>query len=484
MFGDTAAEKMDPLILAAHHNLTASRLCRLPEELLLEIMCLLFDSDRSSLQCLRRTCRLFLRLYHSPEFSSCHDVQDRDRDDSLSIKTFVPWYGPEPQCRPQEPLDVYLERDLEQYCQDCRLARTDPTWSVRIASLTEEVMHCSGCGYDHPRILFSARQRKTPAQKRICIGREGSMRICEHKFIEWHDVSKMVSSIERSKSDRFVEIRLHGCNHVSHHPRHHEWRSPETLNQPFCLRAVVTGSEKTWIDLRVKWHGHMDMSNFPYSYTGDARAATPTALCARLREFRKWAPRYIAPELPPGVLPEMNLLDPNCCACLHYEGAGRLPPGWVLTPVHELYWLACRTDPRHRLQPLRQEQTGQENVSKKPLTSAHMTSLRYLSSGNRVLSKLELGIEGCQGGGQCLQIQYERHILLEALESDGHRDGCPTLAWCQALDPDSYNLTDDAESFGVVWCKQVGCRNYYRYLRKPAVGLKSVNQECRKACPS
>jgi hypothetical protein len=61
--------EMDPLIADGYHNLICSPLCRLPEELLLDIMKRL---DLVSIQCLRRVSRLFLRLYCSPPFRGCH----------------------------------------------------------------------------------------------------------------------------------------------------------------------------------------------------------------------------------------------------------------------------------------------------------------------------------------------------------------------------------------------------------------------------
>jgi len=48
--------------------------------------------------------------------------------------------------------------------------------------------------------------------------------------------------------------------------------------------------------------------------------------------------------------------------------------------------------------------------------------------------------------------------------------GQETWAWCQALDPDSYGLTDDMDSFGILWCRQEGCQNYY------------LSQEQRERC--
>ena len=71
-------------------------------------------------------------------------------------------------------------------------------------------------------------------------------------------------------------------------------------------------------------------------------------------------------------------------------------------------------------------------------------------------------------------------VMLNCL--DYYRHNCMSWAWCQALDPDSYNLADDEETFGVLWCRQKGCKNYYRYIRKAPFPIPSMNRACQKSC--
>ena len=58
-----------------------------------------------------------------------------------------------------------------------------------------------------------------------------------------------------------------------------------------------------------------------------------------------------------------------------------------------------------------------------------------------------------------------------ALPLDGGRIRRMDSTWYQALDPDSYKLTEDADGFGVYWCKAEGCRGYYRFNRSRLKGL-------------
>ncbi|KAK0726789.1 hypothetical protein B0T26DRAFT_691765 [Lasiosphaeria miniovina] len=61
------AQGLDPLVAASYYNLTSSPLCRLPDELLLDIM---GRVDWVGLQCLRRSSRVFMRLFGAHEFRS------------------------------------------------------------------------------------------------------------------------------------------------------------------------------------------------------------------------------------------------------------------------------------------------------------------------------------------------------------------------------------------------------------------------------
>lgn len=62
---------MDPLVADTLYNTLYSSLCGLPEELLLQIM---HQLDPIGLQCLRRTSRLFLRLFSDGQFDRYHGL--------------------------------------------------------------------------------------------------------------------------------------------------------------------------------------------------------------------------------------------------------------------------------------------------------------------------------------------------------------------------------------------------------------------------
>ena len=114
--------RMDHLIAAAFHNLACSPLCRLPEELLVDIMEYL---DPLSIQCFRRTSRLFLRLYCSPTFSDSHDTEIFPK--ALYFHRLEPKLEYWSDTYQLQPL---IDRDLREYCTDCRAIRKMSTWNA------------------------------------------------------------------------------------------------------------------------------------------------------------------------------------------------------------------------------------------------------------------------------------------------------------------------------------------------------------------
>lgn len=112
------------------------------------------------------------------------------------------------------------------------------------------------------------------------------------------------------------------------------------------------------------------------------------------------------------------------------------------------------------------------------LAGAHGTCSRTMDA-THWLGSITTTVNPCPGSSQCLRIGYSRYMTV--VSSRGrYLQAAP--AWYQALDPDSYNLLDDKESFGVLWCRQKGCRNYYRYVKKPLVPRKDFHRDCQPSC--
>lgn len=462
----TRMEIMDPLMAAASHNSTCSAFCKLPDEMLLCIMQYV-ALDPLSLQCLRRASRVFLRIYSSPEFGYTHNSTDLTKGGYQSDH----WRKPSNDYWPntiKSTLPTRLHKDLNEFCNDCRAARMDPAWEDRVRRLMTETLHCNGCRQRHPRVLFSAQERPKVSQ-RICIGREGYVRLCSHKIITWNDISSKASQLARVDWDLGPEMELFECSHDSHISSHHDSKAAviQSAKGP-RPHAYLKGIHNHRICLRLHWQGHLLVED------PGTQSTTPANLRQQLERLRQGAAEFIAPEMAPGRLLEMNCFDPNHCSCLHFEGIETIR-GWEVPAPESVRTENCRLHQQYRLRALQPHtvspnERGDREVNPPEWAGGHLSFIQTTGVGYRGTSKVHLNMDPCPSGhNRCLSVDYKRYIhLSEAWTIKRAWADRVTPGWCQALDPDSYGLTNDMESFGITWCRQPGCRNYYKYLRKSA----------------
>lgn len=426
-----------------------------------------------TIQCLRRACRQFLRLYCSREFAKSHDIDYHQRS------IFVPWHVPKIESWPRKQLRPLLDRDIGEYCADCRVMRTSPTWNEKLSRLTATYMHCSGCRCDHPVGLFSQAQRRARPRSRICIGREGYARLCDHKVVKWAEIAPVASKLAELGTDpksMTTSVCLPRCQNPSHFPKHHDPQSVHT-SHPNLEPTVAVVSMVSGIFVELRWAGHLRLLDPGHDELGHSKRVTPHVMRQQFEQFRKGAAEFIARELPPGRLTEMNCFDPNRCCCLQYCGLENLSQSWQLTPLGEIRYPTCRVHQGRRLGVLQStKDVGNENPQpQEEQTGSHRA---WADNGSGTLM---VWSNSCSSGGSCLRVRYCRRIKVLPAE---WRPGRVTMSWFQALDPDSYSLTTDNASFGVLWCRQKGCRNYYRYLKPSLVPLHKTHRGCISSCPA
>lgn len=232
----------------------------------------------------------------------------------------------------------------------------------------------------------------------------------------------------------------------------------------FNVSANICGMEGHGLMLDLSWQGHMLVE-------GDA-PIKPTVLCEQLGEFRKGVAQIIAPRLPLGRLPEMSCFGPNRCDCLYFEGMEQLPD-WPRPSPNALKMDSCRAYPEARLKALRN--VAEDSIS---WPGGHTTVARFIANYEYGASELQISVESCvTGDNRCLAIRCRRLIgLCYCTEERPKWPDHVTLAWCQALEPKSYELTTrDLEAIGINWCPTRGCMNYYKHLRKAAAPVDRAN---------
>lgn len=360
--------------------------------------------------------------------------------------------------------------------------------------MARSYLHCSGCQVDHPTFLFSKQQRESPISSRNCIGHEGHIRLCTHRIVTWAEVQSAANSGKmQTLHAKGGAMTLQRCTSMTCAVDCNDLagrllsRARKAIRTPSCCPALpicgigahrrIEGIRSIIVTLR--WSAHLSTTMTPHSCFKFQELARGLAM------LRERGGRLICPQLRPGQHIGAGLFDPNYCDCLDYESLELtawdrpLPENLPLTEGN------CRQNSSRRFGGDKGEQTA--NVCSDGFTHTYRgcsTDFKEYNSGalepakgtNRHYQSVEA--VKCPNKRNCVKISHESSITL-TLEDSGLLQQM-SRSWYQALDPLSYNLISDADGFGVYWCRDERCRNYYRYNQSR---LKPLLRDFRHDCP-
>ena len=531
---DDTSTDIDVLAARALYNAACSPLCRLPDNLLVHIMCHLGWED---IWFLRHVSRVFMRLVSCrPELASVRDddVGAMNGDTSLFALP-TPWRPPVfPTHSPQLWSNLRQRSQTATFasgnnCAGCRAVPRQFLWMP----LSSQFMHCTACRVDHPVALFSGRQMqldKATTVSRVCIAHEGHVRLCDHKTVEWATVVRSLPggqlndfrnpSAEDKQNTFQVDPHLRiVCDHPSHGAYSHHGqpiasdsrtsRTGKSATQgtqlppyerfaadsdkhdeanaerpSFVVHDMMVDGVKhtviTW-----SYTAHMDLTD-----TGDNTgcgdgAITAQAFRDRLHDLRKaHSPaRYIAPPDHPDLLHELRCVDPERCGCLLYPGFQRIQRGG--------------------------------NNSRQTMVCRQHEVVRALHSRVSDIDHIRIRLVSCGRAPRCLKLVYTRTIRLKGLRicadpspglgrawppamylgrrlpqtfffrrlHDATRHESVPIGWYQALDPASFSVTDDTDRQHIAWCRGRTCRLNPRYLRARPYNVDfEMNVTCLLGC--
>jgi len=487
----------------------------------------------------------------------------------------------------REEFNALLDRDA--YCADCRAARDDSeVWEARINRLVKTYLHCSGCDADHPACLFSARERERGRRletktelgrrpgnnlnpndshpegeeeegedpERVCIGREGHMRLCQHGYVPWWAVRAWTNRLLRQEKDSEVFKESHvpvwQCHRDVHKDvvavresssHHHRpsgtplgWlrslfssgsnnaattgkgQAPQDLNKnnlldvradftkPTCMISAPRYYNTPKLDMIIAWSGHTKLRLGGGGERG--RAYTADEVERAVRRAYDQQGRFVCPPVwgpGKGARAGAAICDPCKCDCVEYAGKDML--SWPQPPVEWRKHDNCRVSRRdHGLRVgLRNHSDSMSGRDTHALKVEGQDDHEHSPFRFQCYSQTIVGDTPSQfhqhsdviecrdadharrrgsSNGSCAIVSFETRMTIKLqLDSDGR----PSLrhmndAWYWIVDPDSYGITDDAEGFGVYWCKAQTCRNYYRYSRTRLRGLLKTADYVR-TCP-
>jgi len=472
--------RMHPLIAAAYNNRIKSPLCRLPDAVLVRLMQL---SDHVTVECLRRCSRLFLRLFPLAYTSERESTKQLGSVWPLSMLRWLPGE--------KDTFLALVARDAD--CRDCLAARQSPDWPARATALIKTYLHCSGCQADHPACLFSPGERRKEQAKRVCIGHQGQVRLCQHVGVPWslarsvgeRQAQKTASSTTR-KDPNVIQCARAG------HVRTCEHRRPlQRLFKPTepafeaeharCCPSKPTlscyfkegSSDTRFLVLQLSWSSHVSLAS-----KQDGRVQAKD-LELGIKELYKLEGRFICPPLAPEPVVGLIIGDPSCCDCVEYPG--KTATGWECPPSE---WQpedkkTCRND--HTLGILSYNSVLHNMAFvTNPAYSSYQCNYHW-HGGSDAEGGFSHWAYLNRVSESCVRVTYHSRIEVVA---DGN--GSPqqmNRSWYQALDPESYGLTNDADGFGLYWCKTEGCRNYYRFGRSRFRRLLRASDYVH-ACPA
>lgn len=193
----------------------------------------------------------------------------------------------------------------------------------------------------------------------------------------------------------------------------------------------------------------------------------------------------------------MSCLDPNRCVCLDWPGRELMPGGWAAPAPRATSYehRCCTSGPASRLWDSSNSKNNMNsmnsmnNIHNRNENTAHKAVFQRFDSRNEGLSTASVEFFRCESGHpSCVEIWYNTGIEVFPLSELGRGTGLmeahmgfPRPSWIAALDPDSYGATDDRIGYGVSWCHNRSCRNYYRCFKKPFMRLKDLYWE-RRSC--
>ncbi|KAK5663797.1 hypothetical protein OQA88_4229, partial [Cercophora sp. LCS_1] len=297
-------------------------------------------------------------------------------------------------------------------CFECRSRGERFDWHDHLSDKSLSYpKYCQECKALHPLAYFPRVKRRHQQPER-CIGRQGFIRLCEHKTLRWCEVVEAVYRLPKDhpKSGGPTRTRLLRCQD----PNHLRGARPSGGNRPtIFLERSRTGI----MQLVMEWT--TDLLS-PRSDNTHGREN-------HMRIFRIGTPaEFIAPEARPGLLLEMKPLD----SLLNNPNIG-------------------------------------SHTSKTPLN--HSTEPTYGIS----IKISRSGRSNCHNHNETvLKITYRRTILITSWTSTCTTS--ITHSWFSALDPLSYPSTRDEigkrQWDGLGCWMNKNCANYVGYFDRP--GLK------------
>ncbi|KAK1690448.1 hypothetical protein BDP55DRAFT_756193 [Colletotrichum godetiae] len=194
------------------------------------------------------------------------------------------------------------------FCRHCKdnSKRSSQKYRAGISPL-----YCSGCRRGHPSSLFSAKQRQKESNKRICIGREGHIRLCEHKTFGWDELCIFLRQPMRIRASH---AHLRSSNSPAVIGTHNEVKAIFGRENHYASWASVIGLDK---------RAHVKISAFKLR---EQPGWNPFANeCPREISHTSKTEKWLRVLISEGSLPQSVSLVRRLSRCTEHDGCIILP---------------------------------------------------------------------------------------------------------------------------------------------------------------
>lgn len=400
--------------------MTESRLCQMPNEVLLRVM---LSLTRKSLRALRKTSPKFLHLFAADDFKEHHQNPARV---GYCHEMWPTIKRPLGRARSPTATKFNIKEARAGYCDACFEWLKDRATRDRAPEL--EYYHCSGCKSDHHARLFSAAELIKTPHGRICLGRQGYISLCDHRNISYADVL-------RAQLGDSGHRQVFECRHPSHD------FAPDHTYGGELVDAYLAGDSSSETDPAHPL-GHrrkrLSLAKGSHATFPVEQGARPTAQQFRdfLFRLQRTSPTPWFPLENPSLTP-LRKMDPNKCLCFDYQGSDLFDYPVRPNPPEEATCVSLWS--------------GQAGYKDEPRCNdrAHEESERF----DHFNTGFSIGLRPCTWslGHPCMTLIYWRNLsFYQPWESQ----------WIYALNPQSYGRLEFALQSP---CTTKTCRNYMKY---------------------
>jgi hypothetical protein len=264
----------------SRHLMPVDRLSSLPEELLVLIIEAIRDADDAvAMHCLRCVSGKFMRLTEplwvwKPSWYLC-SIRNRPRDGRFWM---LKWHY-------REQLESLLLMDgMCQPCAEWTEAHKDPDsrrcpfrspgHDARGIPTETSRLYCNACDAYHDSQQFSPANLHDSGS-RICLGQQGSVKLCEHVHITWASIQAHIETWRRKHMEdpedddlqRCINDYVLDCRHPSHDVRCYQTDVPTWPRAQF-YSYKSGGAHARYVDLEITWESHLRVDVSPDGSTG------------------------------------------------------------------------------------------------------------------------------------------------------------------------------------------------------------------------